>query len=200
MTSSQRDNSFHFVQNTLRILSGIAQKLCSRVIFVDNLIFRHANAGSERFLNLFLFFLRWFRERKQILSEPVVLNPVMKFVQIKGDRQNKIFCSDVFCASHKESFKSVILFSYSEHTFCLYGSVYPELNTFFWNDILSAFFSEIIESLTNLNTLWVGAFITLTVIRTAFAGFTTVDFCFALISCISYKVIESSTIVCFKLF
>ena len=56
MTSSQRGNSFHFVQNTLRTFSGIAKKLCSHVIFVDNLIFRQANAGSERFLNLFFAF------------------------------------------------------------------------------------------------------------------------------------------------
>ena len=112
----------------------------------------------------------------------------MKFVQIEGYRQNKIFCTDVFCASHKESFKSVILFCYFEHTLCLYGSVYPELNIFFWNDILSAFFSEIIESLTDLDLLGIIAFVTLAVIRTSFTGFTTVDLCN---TCLSWKALLS---------
>ena len=106
----------------------------------------------------------------------------MQFVEIECDRKQLIFRSDIFLTPCQESSERIILLGNSKYSFCLYGSVYPELYPFLRDYVLSACFPEVIEFLTDQNTLGVDTFITLSVVRTSFTGFTTIDLYTAYIS------------------
>ena len=94
----------------------------------------------------------------------------MKFIQIECHCQQKIFGSHILTAPHQESLEFVILFGYPEYTLCLDGSVYSKLNTFHGDNVLPAFFSELIECFTYLNCFCVYSFVAFPVVWTAFAG------------------------------
>ena len=106
----------------------------------------------------------------------------MQFVEIERDCKQEVFCSDILFASCQESSERIILLGNSKYSFCLYGSVYSELYPFLRDYVLSACFSVFIELLTYLNTLGMDALIALSVVRTSFTGFTTIDLCNTCIS------------------
>ena len=112
----------------------------------------------------------------------MALNPVMQFVEIECDCKQEVFCSDIFLASGQEFSERIILLGNSKYSLCLYGSVYPELYPFLRDYVLSACFSVIVKFLADLNTLGMDTLIALSIVRTPFTGFTTIDLCMAYIS------------------